>query len=110
MSTSENCIKRVERIVDEEETKNVDNEVEREIVNDILEDEVHEEVVVQEQKSLIDQIRDKCIDIKYKILFKITDLEFYFNSHPERKLDCLVYLACMLFGLIVFMGCMMSDS
>lgn len=109
MSTSENCIKRVE------------NEVEKEIVEDILDDQVEkevdepveetqQEVVVQEPKSLIDQIRDKCIDIKYKILFKITDLEFYFNSHPEQKLNCLVYCACVLFGLIVFMGCMLSDS
>lgn len=107
MSTSENCIKRVERIVDEESEKEVGDEIGKEIVNDILEEEVKVEPI---NKSLIERIKDKCIDIKYKILFKITDLEFYFNTHPERKLDCLVYLACMLFGLIVFMGCMLSDS
>lgn len=101
MSTSEKCIKRVEKEIVEEV---LDDEIEKEV------EETQQEVVVQEPKSLIDQIRDKCLDIKYKILFKITDLEFYFNSHPEQKLNCLVYLACVLFGLIVFMGCMLSDA
>lgn len=101
MSTSENCIKRIEKEIVEDI---LDDQVEKEV------DEPVEEAVVQDPKSLIDQIRDKCLDIKYKILFKITDLEFYFNSHPEQKLNCLVYLACVLFGLIVFMGCMLSDA
>jgi hypothetical protein len=103
MSTSEKCIKRVEReIVDEVLDDHDDNQNENEV-----EQEASTAAV---PKSLIDRIRDKCLDIKYKILFKMTDLEFYFNSHPEQKLNCLVYLACVLFGLIVFMGCMLSDS
>lgn len=109
MSTSENCIKRVEN--------GVGDKVDREIVEEVLDDQIDEpieetqqEVSVQEPKTLIERIKDKCLDIKYKILFKITDLEFYFNSHPEQKLNCLVYCACVLFGLIVFMGCMLSDA
>lgn len=54
----------------------------------------------ESQKDFKKEFIDKLIDLKYKILFKITDIEFYFNTHPEAKTDLMVYGGCLLLMII----------
>lgn len=74
------------------------------------EEGVTDTLIKNPQQPMSKKIIDKLIDLKYKFLFKLTDIEFYINTHPEVKTDFLVYGGCLLFLLITFVAIMFTTN